>query len=208
MNSSVVVTYETIFEILRREKLRAELQQLDKNFFKDVVKYLTEKQNILESQTKKVSVFSSSETQKTQKQIEGIKKMIKDLYERRERKIMEQAMFSSRMNNKTQFQEMLPEEKALYNSLVMGLNSSRKGILFNLLSLKEPEILAEIKPKELKTENKPHNKLIRFWHATPKFIGEDLKVYGPFEEEDVAALPLKVANILIKNSRAGAIHIK
>lgn len=209
MSRDVVITYETLYEILRREKLRAELQPLDKNFFKDVVKYLSEKQNILDSQMKKDSVFSSSsENQKTQRQIENIKRMIKELYERRERKIIDQALFSSRVGNKTQYNEMLPEEKALYNGLIVGMNNSRKGVLFNILSLKEPEILTESKPKELKTENKPHNKLIRFGHATPKFIGDDLKVYGPFEEEDVAALPLKVANILIKNNRAGAINTK
>jgi len=208
MSSDVVITYETLYELLRREKLRAELQPLDKNFFKDVVKYLSEKQTILDSQMQKVSVFSSSETQKTQKEIENIKRMIQELYERRERKIFDQALFASRLDDKAKIQEMLDEEKALYNSLVLTLNQARKGILFNILSLKNPEIKEENKPKELKIENKPNNKLIKFAHATPKFVGEGLEVYGPFEEEDVAALPLKVANILIKNNRAEAIHTK
>lgn len=208
MDRDVVVTYETLYEILRREKLRAELQPLDKSFLKDVVKYLSEKQSILDSQMNKVSVFSSSETQKTQKQIDNIKRMIKDLYERRERKIIEQAISSSRLDDKPDFQGMLYEEKELYKSLISTLNSFRQGVLLNILSLKEPKIDEKDKPKELKTEDKPSNKLIRFLHATPQFVGDDMKVYGPFEEEDIAALPLKAADILIKNNRAEIITQK
>ncbi|MBL7100403.1 MAG: DNA replication complex GINS family protein [Nanoarchaeota archaeon] len=208
MDKDVVITYETLYEILRREKLRAELQPLDKNFFKDVVKYLSEKQSILDSQMKKVSIFSSSETQKIQKQIENIKRMIQELYERRENKIFQLAVFSSRVNDKANSKGMLDEERDLYDHLVSILNSFRKCVLFNVLSLKNPQVKLESEPKELKTEIKPSNGLVRFLHATPKFIGDDLKVYGPFEAEDVASLPLKVTNILIKNERVEAMYTK
>lgn len=205
MDRNVIITYETLYEILRREKLRAELQPLDKHFFQDIVGYLSEKQSILESQMSKSSIFSSSETQKTQKQIENVKRMVKELYERRENKIMQLALFSSRANDKTEFHEMLEEEKQFFKNIVFILNDFRKNILFNILSLKNPELN---KPKELKMDDKSNNKLIRFLYATPKFVGDDLKVYGPFEEEDLASLPLKVANVLIKNDRAKAIQIR
>lgn len=207
MDRDVVITYETLFEILRREKIRPELQPLNPSFLKDIVKYLSEKQSILDSQMKKVSVFSSSENQKTQKQIEGIKRMIKELYERREKKILDLAVSSSKLGEKVDFKEMLEEEKKLYESLIAVLNSFREGILLNILMLKNPQIEGCAKPKELKIEDRPNNKLIRFLHATPKFVGDNLKIYGPFEEEDVASLPFKVAEILIKNGRAEAIKI-
>lgn len=208
MEKDVVITYETLYEILRREKLRAELQPLDKSFLKDIVNYLNDKQSIFDSQMKKTSIFSGSETQKTQKQIENIKRMVQELYEKRENKIVQLAVFSSRTDERSDFQEMLEEEKALYEELVSLLNNFRKNILLNVLSLKAPEIQQKEEPKELKKDDKPSNRLIRFLHATPKFVGDDLKVYGPFEEEDVAALPLKVANILVKNGRAEDVSIK
>jgi len=208
MEKDVVITYETLYEILRREKLRAELQPLDKNFLKDIVNYLNDKQSIFDSQMKKTSIFSGSETQKTQKQIENIKRMIQELYEKRENKIVQLAVFSSRADEKSDFQGMLEEEKALYEELVSLLNNFRKNVLLNVLSLRAPEIQQKEEPKELKKDDKPNNRLLRFLHATPKFVGDDLKVYGPFEEEDVAALPLKVADILIKNGRAEDVNTK
>ena len=36
----------------------------------------------------------------------------------------------------------------------------------------------------------------------PKFVGRDLEVYGPFEEEDIANLPGEIADILILKNRA------
>src|SRR3989344_4083177 len=40
---SVVITYETLFELLNRERERPELQKLEQSFFADVVDYLREK---------------------------------------------------------------------------------------------------------------------------------------------------------------------
>ena len=38
-------------------------------------------------------------------------------------------------------------------------------------------------------------------------MGEDLKIYGPFEKEDVSNIPRKVAEVLIKKNRAEEIKI-
>ncbi len=44
--------------------------------------------------------------------------------------------------------------------------------------------------------------MVRFISAVPKFVGPELEVYGPFEPEDMASLPKKMANILVKKGRA------
>ena len=41
----VVVTFETLYDALRREKSRDDLQNLPKSFFTDVLVYLREKQS-------------------------------------------------------------------------------------------------------------------------------------------------------------------
>jgi len=39
----VRITYETLYELLRREKSNDELQKLDESFFRDVIEYLAER---------------------------------------------------------------------------------------------------------------------------------------------------------------------
>lgn len=200
-----IITYEALFELLQKEKTRKELQKLDKDFYQKFLKYLEEKILILNSQKSKDSIFST-ETKKTEKQVENIKKIVEDIYERRERKIIEAALFSARNSKEGQITSpMLQEEISLFKHLTKSLKDSRENILSNLLQGKLPEI----KAKALKSEiNKKNNTLIRFLAAVPKFMGPNNEVYGPFEKEDIANLPSEISNILITKKRAIIIEAK
>ncbi len=198
-----IITYETLYEILRIEKTREELQKLDNNFLQNITNYLKEKKAILESQQKKSSIFSSTEAKKTRKQIENAEKMLKELYERRESKIVQLALFASRAQDKEPHENLLEEEKAFFNSIRENLDIYRKGLLFNILENKPIIIKENSEPKEIKTPNKPQEtKLIRFTQAIPQFLGTDLNIYGPYDKEDVANLPKELAQLLIKKKRA------
>jgi len=136
---NVVITYETLFEILRREKGREELQKLYKNFYQDVVKYLDEKKDILKKA--QTTLFSSEEKEKTEIQLQNIRRIIKELYSRRERKIIETAIIKSRtQSNVIDKENMLEEEKKFFEEVVKVLDSARMNILFNVLEAKMPEI--------------------------------------------------------------------
>ncbi len=204
-----LITYEALYEILRAEKYKKELQKLDPNFFKNVINYLAEKQSILESQEKKTSIFASVEVQKTRRQIENLKRILQEIYEKRETKILQLALISSRIKgNKKEISSMLPEEELLYNSIHKTLNAYREGILNNILTVNLPKIEV-LETKDLKNKEKtPDTKLIRFLHAIPKFVGKDMQVYGPFNEEDIASLPKEVASLLIEKKRAELIPTK
>jgi len=183
--SKVVITYDTLYEILRREKFKKELQKLDDNFFDNTLNYLNDKSKIYESQKEKDSIFSS-EFKKTEKTLENTKKILKELYEKRESKIIMLALFSSRTApTEDDIIAMLPEEKRLYSTLLDDLTKFRKDILQNLLENKQPKV----EGKSIKSENQDSKSLIRFLHAVPKFVGEDLTIYGPFDAHDVANLP-------------------
>ena len=60
-----VISYEILYDILRREKSKPELQKLDKTFFNDFKAYLKEKLLLLESQKQKSSIFAQKEIEKT-----------------------------------------------------------------------------------------------------------------------------------------------
>ena len=114
-----LITYETLYEILRLEKHHTEPQRIDPQFFSQVSKYLSEKQKILLSQEGKESVFSSQNVIKTRKQVESIQKILKELYEKRESKIVQSALLISRTMGKAQdIEGLLPEEKDLYLELI------------------------------------------------------------------------------------------
>ena len=225
------ITYETLFDLLRREKSRAELQKLDNSFFEDVNSYIKEKNAILEDQQIKIGMSAIAEKEKTEKQIENIKSILKGLFERRQQKIVEMAIIKSRTSSDTtDYSALLKEEREMFDELFELLQNFKKKVLVRLVTApgfmqlrqekKEPEL---IKPEKLETaeetegitkiekkeaeikeeaEEPENTKLIRFIYSVPKFLGHYLEVYGPFEEDDTANLPEEIADILIKKGRA------
>lgn len=193
-----IITYETIYEILRKEKHEPDIQKLSESFFQEVITYLKEKQAIVDTQKKQDSIFSN-EIEKTEKQIINIKKILKELYEKRENKIIQLSLFNSRTNQSIDNSSLLPEEQELFNTLIKNLNLYRNGILSRLINTKLPKI---IKPKDIKIKNDDSTTLIRFLHPVPKFLGEDLKVYGPFLDQDIANIPSRAAQVLLNKKRA------
>jgi DNA replication initiation complex subunit (GINS family) len=200
----VTITYETLFELLRREKERSELQKLDSSFFANVLRYLKDKQAIISKQ--QTDLFSLEEKKKTQEQLGNVKRIIKELYNKREKKIISLAIDKSK--NKAAIIDnsvFLKQEKELFDNTVKILNMNRDNVLFNIMELKEPASLegvsVERKEVKIEKEEKKDTKLVRFLSAVPKFVGKELEEYGPFEEEDIASLPVEIADVLINKSR-------
>ncbi|MBU3942222.1 MAG: hypothetical protein KKF74_04895 [Nanoarchaeota archaeon] len=219
------ITYETLFDLLRREKNRAELQKLSDTFFEDVDIYIKEKHAILKDQQMKIGMSAIAEKEKTSKQIENINNMLKGLLERRQQKIIDMAIVKSRtLSDTTDYSALLKEEQEMFNELVELLNRSKKKLLLHLIT--KPEFIEpkyeeneskeletteeagsiskteETKPKIKEAEETEKTRLIRFIYSVPKFLGHHLDVYGPFEEDDTANLPEEIADILIKKGRA------
>lgn len=215
----ITITYDTLFEILRNEKTREDLQKLHITFFKDVVSYLNEKQKVVNEPKEQKSLFENDEREKTIHQITNIKKILRDIYEKREKKIINMALNKSRFSsNILDTSSLLEEEKLFYEMIVSLLDSQRERLLNRLLSGQHPEInKIEVKIDE-KAEQKAElvnqngfesadkiakqPKLVRFLMAVPQFMGEDMLEYGPFEEEELAKLPADIANVLIEKERA------
>lgn len=194
-----VITYENLYELMRKEKSENELQKLEGNLFEKVVAYLGEKRKILESPQEKSGVFSTAEVQRTKRQLENVQKILKELHERRESKIIQLALFSSRAKDNIDMSRMLEQERKLFEDLLSLLAAHKRDTLLNILSEKIPT--TPEKPKELKTNGLGGRK-VRFIQPVPRFVGDNLDVYGPFEEESIAEIPPKIAEFLIKNKKA------
>jgi len=107
----------------------------------------------------------------------------------------------------------LKQEKELFDNAVKILNSGRENILSNIINLKEPVTLggvsqekeiSSVEPQVIGREKKD-TKLVRFLSAVPKFVGKELEEYGPFDEEDIASLPIEISNVLVNKKRAEVI---
>lgn len=141
MENDVALTYEKLYELLRREKGKEDLQQLDAAFLLQVVAYLREKDASYGQSLTKNDVFSMNERQRLQTELHNIHRLVKELYERREKKILEMALNRSRTSaNIIDTTNLLAEERALFDQLVSNLDHFRVGVLQNLLTLKEPSV--------------------------------------------------------------------
>ena len=208
----IKITYETLFDLLRKEKNREELQELQSSFFDDVVGYINEKKSIVENQTK-LDIFAEQEQEKATLQLKNIKRLIKELYDRREKKIMNMAINKARTgSNLINTNSLLQKEKEFFENLVKVLESARKGILINVLNAQNTEKTEDKpaeEPKDIKIEEESQNlKKIRILDNVPKFVGLDLEVYGPYQEEDVVNLPNQVADVLLNTNKAELVEAK
>ena len=152
------------------------MQKLDHDLFNKTVKYLDEKKAILDSQEKKDSVFASQSVASTKRQLENTKMILKELYERREAKIIQIALFNSRTGERmADVDALLEEEIKMYNGMVGMFNLYRNGILNNILHSRLPKIEETNSFKNVEEKKEKQNKFVRFLESVPKFVGDDFE---------------------------------
>jgi DNA replication initiation complex subunit (GINS family) len=281
---SIPITYETLFEFLRIEKSREELQKLDDGFYNHVIQYLKQKQDMLDKKRHESDLFAAEEIKKIQIQIDNVHRILKDLHTKREKKILNLAWNKARTNSSlVTTQNLLQEEKQLFNNLSEQLLSFRSDVLLNILKLNLPTVTqmsSKVVPsastssptstmpsssptstsptspssdiptqqttststisQNISDENKESTQIIQqepttntspnedsvddnnqntmnneeidneiqetksvvFISFVPKFLGTNLETYGPYDKEDSAHLPTKIANVLVNKGRA------
>ena len=207
------ITYETLFDLLRKERSLEELQTLDIRFWQYVIEYLTERDAFY-------AKTSTVEQEKTRIQLNNIKRIIKEIYEHRERKIVNLAVNVVRSDN-TSFvdtKNMLGEEKTLFDETIAMLRRYKREVLTQVFNKTLPVISpqsyvvqeeAEIHDRPSDNEDDedeapldPESMAITFTSSIPKFLGKKGEVYGPFEQGENATLPLIIAQILLKKGKA------
>jgi DNA replication initiation complex subunit (GINS family) len=211
-NEDINLTYETLFELLRREKNRVELQALEPSFYKDFINYLKTKKDLLLE--KQANATDHGELTKLIIQIDNINKIMKELFERREKKIVTSALFNAKSGQTLGRDALLDNESKFYAELIVLLKKYRMGVLDNLLNGDLPNIelidtsnLSEIDHNVDKESNvKKETLLLRIQSFVPKFVGEQLENYGPYESDEIVTLPYKMAKILIDNDKAEEIN--
>lgn len=183
-----MITYNELYDVLRKERYSEQLQPIPKNFIKEVAAYLKDKKEIA---IKESDDFSAS-TLKTKKQFENSIAIFKELMLRRKKKILDLAFIAAETGiSKRDFENMLAIEKEIFDSIMKSLEKGDKKV---------SEIL-----KGAEKEKKSSNKMIVFVNDTEEFLDLEGKELGPFKKGDVANLSEEIANILIVDKKAEAI---
>ncbi|MBT6773864.1 DNA replication complex GINS family protein [Candidatus Woesearchaeota archaeon] len=139
---NIKITLETLYDILRNEKKREDLQKLESTFFIDVISYMREKQAFLATKKDVDDLFASGEKDKLEYEIRSIKRILKEIYEKREKKILDIALNRSRTGSEIiDTSSMLREEKEFYERILDTLDKFRQGIIMNLFKGELPSLL-------------------------------------------------------------------
>lgn len=183
-----IITYETLCEIRRDEKKSEKLAKIRNDFYESVEDYLSKgKQNNPDSP-----------------ELRNARNILQDISERRERKILNQALLAIRSNGKPDLKAMTSREKELFNALIDVLEKRR--ISFFKKPKTERSSIREA-PKKVKEVEKEHEEesiytKVKILEDLPEIVGSDLENYGPFKEGDTVELPKENAEIFIEKSKA------
>ncbi|MBT4166408.1 DNA replication complex GINS family protein [archaeon] len=186
-----MITYNELYEALRKERYSEQLQPIPKNFIKEVAAYLKDKKEIA---NKKSDDFSDT-IQKTKKQFENSIAIFKEFMLRRKKKILELAFIAAETGiSKRDFENMLLIEKECFDGIMKSLEKTDKKV---------DEMLRGVEDDE---QNKQSNKMIVFIENTDEFLDLEGNKLGPYTKGDIANISEEVANILIGDKKADGIE--
>jgi DNA replication factor GINS len=187
------INYRNLRKIQELEKNSPILTSIDNSFYIELKKYL----DVLDDRLKDES--SSQKETLLKDEISNTKKIAKNIYEQREKKILLAAVTKARGGN-PDLKNMIEIEKNLFNSILNLMGKSRKHLLEEDLGEDEP---VEPKKNETKEEPKPVSKesntnpIIRVTEDIPEFVGTNEKKYN-LKKNDILSIPEDMSDMLSK----------
>lgn len=183
--------YTTLYEAWEKEKEEAALQKLGKDFYVKIADYLKN----IKTESRMID-RKSVKGKLLEKESKNVKKLVKKLLQLRYEKIIRRVV-----NRHTVIDSLnlTSEEKKLYTD-ILALPDAYQDFLKALLK-------GFHRPSK-KKRNTSKKIVVRFLKNTPPMVGVDLKTYGPFKIEDLAALPTENAKNLIEKKVAVKVETK
>jgi len=186
-----IVTFETLREVQRKEKKSENLAELTDEFYTGVKDYFAR----------------AAKTDFTE--VRNARSIFEDIIDRREKKILNQALRTVRLREKAEIKAMTSKEKELFDRLVSTIGNFREyvdtdGNKFELKEVKteEPDDIEElIEEEKASAENTEYVK-IKILEDTPEIVGADMQDYGPFKSGEIVNLPKENAEIFVGRGKA------
>jgi DNA replication factor GINS len=190
MDEHEEISYKTLRRLQQGEQTSSVLTKINVNFYQDLSSYIKTIEQSVENEKNplKLKLFAD-EAQNT-------KKIANNIYELREKKIVQAALATAR-GAAPDLKNLLDIEKKLYNTLVEQIAVSRKEIFeepTDRQSKKQPTYPSIFDQPKKDTNTNP---IVRVLEDTPEFIGTDEKTYS-LRKEDVLSLPSEMIEPLLK----------
>ncbi len=178
-----MITYNDLYESLRKERYNEPLQKLSKSFIYEVAEYFKEKKKIV---NKDENIFSDS-VAKTKKQFENAIGIFKELLLRRKKKILNLAFVAAETGiSKRDFENMLEFEREMFEKIMDSMEQAEKKLNSVLNGQKE----------------KKKHKMVTILKDIDEFIDMEGNTLGPFKKGQIVNLPSEIAKILEKDKKA------
>jgi len=219
------ITYKTLRRIQQAEKNSPQITQINKEFYDDVTVFLNQlEKRLVDEKKPQKQMLLAEESQ-------NIEKIIRNIYEHREKKIMLAAISKARGGNPG-IKHLLPEEKMFFDELYHNIVLFRKKIFTNQSkeietdkkatsqskpngSVSKKETIAEKNtekqndPIQTTKNEKPQkdntNPILRILENIPSFVGTNNQTYTLYKG-DVISMPPDMAKMLLNKKAAKKIR--
>ncbi|MFH0906184.1 MAG: hypothetical protein V1824_02520 [archaeon] len=180
MSNDYEIDYDEIRKIYRLETKSPKLYKLEPSFYKLLKKFVKDEKSKYLSSIESISAIES-------KKFENLKFMIMKIRELRLKKCLNMCLMYSRTNDlkedclidfEIDFVKNILKLLDKQNEQTISLLSDKKEILNTDLSLIKVQVVESV----------------------PAFIGQDMKEYGPYVQNDVCELPETVCSLLMSRN--------
>ncbi|MDO8508984.1 MAG: hypothetical protein Q7S27_04845 [Nanoarchaeota archaeon] len=179
-----MLTYNDLYELLRKEKYSETLQQIDRNFLTDFSEYLKK----LREETKGESDLFSNGAADSKKQLENSIALFKGIILRRKKKLLQLVFVAAETGiMKRDYENMFDFEKKIFDNLVKALEEGDKELSLIMNG---------------RQDSKLEFKMIIFNENIDSFADMEGNLIGPFIKGDLVNLDSKVCDVLVSGKKA------
>jgi len=180
-----MISYNDLYELVRKEKYNEVLQLLPKNFLEEISSFLREQK---ESASSESDYFAES-TLKAKKQLENSVSLFRELMRLRKKKILNLTFVATETGMmKRDYENLLPFEKEVFDSLIKSFEDGEKA-LSKLVSGK-------------KEQDKSKFKMIIFNQNVEQFVDMFGNLTGPYSNGQLVNLDSGVAELFVSSGKA------
>lgn len=189
------INYKTLRKIQQMERKSPMLTKIDYHFYSKLSEYINALNSRLEKESK------SQKQMLLKNEIQNTNKIIRSIYEHREKKNLLAAISKAR-GGRPDLKNLIDAERDLFDSTLKLMVQSREQLLEGRPKDKrgKDNKNVETKKEETRTEKKDNtNQIVMVTKNIPEFIGTDTKKYN-LRAGDIISLPKNMSDMLLKRN--------